>query len=373
MTPSELEHLTCDEIAERLFGRVPAVADWWALERDDAGLWLKDMRLGLRLRVTLGFLVALHEVSTYQHAADFGLRNRIRVLQDRGIFIRGTAEIAIKCDGVPPLVSVGNEPYKVEFSDGVEVSVAHASFFFQRLVASPSAEVNSALPDPSVITTLVMTGVDIDNATDVAERALYALRDGFPEVKFEFVQLTSQNVLGESLEDVPDRTVTFSTSFATAHPWAIAFYNRAVESEPLSAFLYYYRVLEACFDLVIEHKLNAWREDRSLDATSLLREVRNIARIEDTFALRQVLGQIVDQAMLDTAFTHGIINSASVDELTKQIYIRRNEIAHGRRGQHQKVLVPYSFPFNTSAERDLHWQSIMSSLARRAIDNWLQS
>jgi hypothetical protein len=179
-------------------------------------------------------------------------------------------------------------------------------------------------------------------------------------------------VLGESLEDASDEPHILDTSFSTTHPWAVAFFNRAEESEPLVAFLYYYRVLEACFDLVIESKLNEWRKDEKLDATSLLREVRSIARIEDTFALRQVLGQIVDQAMLDESLAASILDVASVDDLTAKLYSRRNEIAHGRRGQHQKVLVPFSFPLNSSAERDLFWRQKMRSLARLAIERWLQ-
>ena len=374
MNPSDLEQLSCDEVAERLFGRVPSSSDWWSLERvSEKNFRLHEPRLRQILRVTSGFLVALHEVSTYQHAAEFAKKNRIRILQDRGLFLRGTSEVAIRCDGVPPIVSQGKERYRIEFSDGIEVTIAHASFLFQRLVALPSAEVNQTLPDPSVLTTLVMTGVDIDNATDVAERSLYALRDGFPDVSFDFVQLTAQNVLGEALDDVADQQDALQTSFATAHPWAIAFFNRAAESEPLAAFLYYYRVLEACFDLVIEKKLNAWRDNRTLDAQRLLKEVRSIARTEDTFALPQVLGQIVDQSMLDAALAAAVIDVASVDDLTDKIYLRRNEIAHGRRGQHQKVLVPYAFPLNASAERDMHWQSVMSLLARRAIEHWLQS
>lgn len=374
MNPEDLSPLECHEVAEKLFGRAPSPDDWWSLEKvSDTRFLLNDARLRIGLRVSAGFLVALHEVSNYQHAHDFARKNSIRVMQDRGIFLRSTSEIAIKCDGVPPMLPVGRERYKIEFADGVEATVAHASFLFQRLVALPSAESNLTLPEPSVLTTLVMTGVDIDNVTDVAERSLYALRDHLPDASFEFVPLSAQSVLGDSLEDVFDEPQALETTFATAHPWAIAFFNRATESEPLAAFLYYYRVLEACFDLVIEKKLNAWRSNSSLDATELLREVRSLVRTEDMFALRQVLGQIVEQSMLDEALEASILDVASIDDLTTKIYLRRNEIAHGRRGQHQKVLVPYSFPLNASADRDMHWQKVMRSLARKAIGHLLQA
>lgn len=375
MNPKDLEALDCSEIAERLFGRVLAPDGWWSLHRidGDTRFRLDDSRLRLSLPVSAGFLVALHEVSNYEHAANFAAKNKIRILQDRGLFFRGTSEIAIKCDGVPPILPQGKERFRVEFSDGIEATIAHASFLFQRLVALPSAEVNPALPDPGVLTTLVMSGVDIDNVRDVAERSLYALRDWFPGVPFDFVSLTAPNVLGDSDDNISDQQDALNTSFATAHPWAIAFFNRAGENEPLAAFLYYYRVLEACFDLVIEQKLNGWRNNNSLDAAGLLKEVRAIARTEDTFALRQVLGQIVDQPLLDKAVSNGIIDVAAVDDLTTKIYLRRNEIAHGRRGQHQKVLVPYAFPFNASAERDIHWLGLMRTLALRSIENWLSS
>ncbi|WP_146095200.1 hypothetical protein [Xanthomonas arboricola] len=374
MNPEDLDGLSCDEIVEKLFGRVPANGGWWSLEYiKDRRFLLKDDRLLLSLKVSPGFLIALHEVSSYEHSREFAKRNGVRILQDRGLFIRGVAEVAIKCDGIPPIMTQGKERYKIEFSDGVEATIAHASFLFQRLIALPSAEVNSTLPDPGVLTTLVLNGVDVDNATDIAERSLFALRESFPENSFEFVPLTSQSVLGDNLEDVAVQYNSVATPFATEHPWAIAFFNRASEAEPLAAFLYYYRVLEACFDIVISEKLNAWRSNESLGATELLKEVRSIARIEDTFALRQVLGHLVDQPLLDDALAVSIIDVATVDALTSKLYSRRNEIAHGRRGQHQHVLVPYSFPLNSLADRDIEWQRVMRVLARKAIKHWLTS
>src|SRR5450432_3741608 len=56
---------------------------------------------------------------------------------------------------------------------------------------------------------------------------------------------------------------------------------------------------------------------------------RVFSRMEDTFGLRQVLGQIVDQPMLDDALAASILDQASVDDLSKNVYLRRNEIAHG--------------------------------------------
>lgn len=373
MTPDDLLNLDCHEVSDRLFGRTPSAEDSWSLERiEEKKFRLVEKRLRLSLTVSAGYLVALHEVGSYQHAIEFGQRNNIRVMQDRGIFLRGTAELAIKCDGVPPISSIGEEPYKIDFSDGIEVSISHASFLFQRLVAGPSAEVNLGLPEPSVITTLVMTGVDVDNAAHIAEKSLYVLRNHCPDASFDFIPLTSKDVIGASLEGLSNMPRIFAMDFSTSHPWAIAFFNRATESEPFAAFLYYYRVLEACFDQVIEIKLNSWRANSSLDAAGLLKEVRSLARAEDITALRQVLGQIVDQALLDDALEKTLLDAASVDDLTTQIYLRRNEIAHGRRGQHKKVLVPYSFPMNSSAERDLNWLKVMRSLAGRAIDQWLR-
>src|SRR5207302_9525084 len=43
----------------------------------------------------------------------------------------------------------------------------------------------------------------------------------------------------------------------------IAFFNRATESEPISGFLYFYRVLESCFDDVLEDAIHVWRDRKS--------------------------------------------------------------------------------------------------------------
>lgn len=373
MMPEDLKSLSSEEVADKLFGDLASSKEWWSLQKlEETKYVLWDKRLGIELRVTPGFLVALHEVSSYKHASEFAEKNRMRLVQDRGLLIRGTSEIAIKCNGVPPILTPGKEKFHIQFANGIEATIAHASMLFQRLVAIPSAETNTGLPDPAALTTLVVRNVDLDVATDMAELCLYVLRDWFPEAKFEFAALSAINVLGENLEDTSDEIEIIHSDFSTAYPWAIAFYNRALESEPLAGFLYYYRVLEACFDLVISDKVKKWKNDSSTDLAALFREVRSLARMEDTFALRQVLGQIVDQPLLDEALSNGVLAHASVDDLTSKIYSRRNEIAHGRRGQHQQVLVPYSFALNFSGEKDIYWHSLVGRLAKEAIEKWLR-
>jgi hypothetical protein len=151
---------------------------------------------------------------------------------------------------------------------------------------------------------------------------------------------------------------------------AVAFLNRAIESEPILGFLYFYRVLEACFDNVLTARIASWRLDASTDELSLLKRVRKLTQKEDTWPLRQVLGVIVDQALLDQSAADGLLESDDVQGLVAAICARRNRIAHGRRSQHGQVLVPYSVSGAEGRPIGL-WYQLMRRLAEKALAKWV--
>ena len=134
--------------------------------------------------------------------------------------------------------------------------------------------------------------------------------------------------------------------------------------------MYYYRVVEACIDDVLSDLVQSWRSDPKLTDLDLLKAVRNLKDSEDKTGLRLVLGLIVNQALLDSAAAQKVISSGSVDVLVTELYQRRNAIAHGRRGQHHEVLVPYAFSRGRD-EIDRAWYELMRTLATRAIERFL--
>lgn len=372
--PKDLDGKSGPEIALELFGESFEDASW-SLERvDDKFLTWTDSRWGMSWKVTAGYLIALQEVGSIGDAALFCEKNKITMFQEGALHYRSTAELPIVCSRPPPQPDIAGfsaSVLSIHTRSGIEASLGYASFLFERLVGKPLQEANPDLPDPSTVTTLVIRGVDRADVHHVAELALYLLRENGGGARFSFCRFAdlangplfdtdSSTPLNLPADPLPD----------TRLPEALAFFNRALESDHIAGFLYYYRVIEACFEDVLRSMVRQWRNDGALSEMDLLARVRHLKDKEDKTGLRAVLGAIVDQALLDTAASQGLIPSASVDVLVTEVYHRRNSIAHGRRGQHKEVLVPFAF----SPGRDVHdraWYELMGTLARRAINRYI--
>lgn len=247
------------------------------------------------------------------------------------------------------------------------MKIGYPSMLFERLIGKPLQEQNPDLPDPATTTTLVLRNVDRSDVHLVAELVLYLLREYSSGARFAFTRF--QDLPGRPLLD-PDATVPLSFPRDplpdTDRPEALAFFNRAEEGDPIAGFLYYYRVVEACFESVLGTLVHSWRIDSAVPDVELLTRIRNLKDREDKTGLRLVFSEIVNQILLDAATERGLIQAASIDMLVSEVYLRRNSVAHGRRGQHREVLVPYAF----SAGRDAHdraWYDLMRNLAVRAI------
>jgi hypothetical protein len=372
--PESLNDLDGTTVMRELFGEDPSTA-WWSLKRVSTGAFdWEDRRLNLNWTVTHGYLVSLHEVSTPAQAQLFAKKNKIHLFDDGGFYFRNVLEINIRCNGLSPppgLISEG-DLYRISTKNGIEAYVGYASMLFQRLVARPAVEVNERLPDPETLTTLVVKGVDRSEMHAAAEIVLYHLRVQFPGVSFEFWPLPQLH-LAPPLNEAEDTSVSprlAESLYETSRPEAIAFFNRAQEAEPIQSFLYFYRVLEACFEDVLDQEVRSWRADLTVDTVQLLKNVRSLQQKEDIWALRRVLGKIVDQPMLDSAHAQGLISEASAEALTQAVYLRRNSIAHGRRGQHQEVLVPFGFSLVGDGQHRL-WRDLLEKLATKALNMWL--
>ena len=156
------------------------------------------------------------------------------------------------------------------------------------------------------------------------------------------------------------------------NPEVLSFFNRAVESEAIAGFLYFYRVLEFCFDNVLENKIEDWRKDSRIEANTLIRKIRRlINEKEEKWALREVLGQIIDQAELDSAHHKRLIPDATADSLRDRIYARRNSIAHGRLGSNWKTLYPFGFSRGDSGAHDRLWYDLMKRLTEKSLQKWV--
>jgi hypothetical protein len=364
--------MSAEQIKAELFGEQGDGPVSWSLTRgDNRNLTWRDSRLGFDFGVTQGFLVALHEVSAYAHAKEFAEKNRIALIENRGLIFRGTAEIAVRCAGLAQWVTQPTDPtYILQFIDGAEATLGFASPLFRQLVVRPAAEQNIQMPDPQTITTLVITNVDRTNVSGTAEVCLYHLRDYFPTQGFEYVSLDRPPIYRKDVEEV-ETPGTAGSLHGTLQPWAIAFFNRAVESEQLTAFLYFYRVLEACFDFVLSDEVGKWRGSPDVSILDLIKKIRSFGFREDKWALRRVLTEIVDQKTLDQAAADGLITQPNIDELVDKIYARRNEIAHGRRGQLSKVLVPFAVPVNETPHFDARWFDLMRKFAKECCTRWI--
>ena len=375
MVPNDLNGKDGSSIARELFGRDPDARSWWELVRlDERTLEWRDLRLGIQWKVTHGFLVALHEVSKPVEALNFAAKNKIRLLPNGGFYFRNTAELFVRCVGLPlpEQIEDQNDLYRIKTKADLEASVGYSSQLFVRLVGSPAAEISRNVPDPYSLTTLVLSPVEKDQVEGAAELALYHLRRRYPSLELSFwpfSELKTAPSLPEHdsidapgiVENLPD----------TDRTEAVAFYNRAMESPPIPGFLYLYRVLESCFDDVLSATVSAWRRDVSLSDFELLQRVRSIQRGEDVWSLRQVLREIVDQRLLDAALNDGIIDRADADTLAREIYLRRNSIAHGRKGQHRRVLVPLGYSFGDEAARERNWYHLLRVLAEKAMEKWV--
>ncbi|MDM8551922.1 hypothetical protein QUF72_17695 [Desulfobacterales bacterium HSG2] len=373
--PKDLIEKNWDEIAKELFDEDPETY-WWKLEKEDEkGFVWKDKRLGINWRASNGYIVALHEVSTPQQATDFAKKNRIRLFEDGGLYYKGVAELYIRCIGTPPREELlnDNDLYRIVTNSGITASIGYCSMLFQRLVASPEAEINPSIPDPKTLTTLVINGVQHEEIPGISELALYHFRKIFKGLRFQFWRLPDYHLapgIDESPE--PEDAPELSNVEDAENPEVISFYNRATESDPISGFLYFYRILEFCFDEVLADKIESWRKDASIGPNELKKKFRNlISDKEDRWALREVLGQFVDQADLDSAHHGGLISDATADALRDCIYARRNSIAHGRLGSNWETLYPFGFSSGDSGAQDRLWYDLMKKLTEKSLQKWI--
>jgi hypothetical protein len=65
-----------------------------------------------------------------------------------------------------------------------------------------------------------------------------------------------------------------------------------------------------------------------------------------------------------------LLPRADADALVERLYSRRNSIAHGRRGAHEEVLVPYCFVQATDGTHQ-EWRDFMKILAEDALRLWI--
>ena len=109
-----------------------------------------------------------------------------------------------------------------------------------------------------------------------------------------------------------------------------------------------------------------------MDYMDLLKSFRKLAsEKEEKWALREVLGKLIEQETLDKANADGLTAKSDVDALRDGIYNRRNQIAHGRLGKHEDALVPYSFSTDENGEIDRRWYSLMQQITLKALNNWV--
>lgn len=377
--PDDLKDMDGQTVLTELFGQAPETSYWISLDReDDKSFRWNDKRLGIDWRATNGYLVGLHEVSTIEEANEFIKKNRMFFFEDGGIYFRGkgVAELFIRCIGIPPPVEEKSEEdfFRIRTISGINASIGYGSLIFQRLVSGPMAEVNPIIPDPDTLVTLVISGVEKEAVPGQAELALFHFRKHFKGLRFSFwplFEIDHAPKLEESPEELDEKRNVVDVE-DTDRPEAIAFINRAEESEPIPAFLYYYRVLESCFDDVLKHRIEDWRKDIAIDSQTLLKKIRRLqSDREDRWSLRKVLGEIVEQKDLDNIKRAGLIREATANNLRDCIYLRRNSIAHGRKGQHRETLVPYGFSFGDAGHQDRAWLMYMRKFALKALDKWI--
>lgn len=394
--PRDLDGKSADEIAEMLFGE--KISPSWQLERSTGKqlLW-KDKRLGVSWPVSHGYLIGLNEVSTRDHAREFAQRNKITLLNEGGYYCKGVAEFVCSCSSVPPVEELdeSRDVYTIrikgvrekddgkskgadvdeshsEFND-VLVSVGYGTLLFRRLVHTPAAEDDDRIPDAASITTVVLQGVEKDDVCDIAELALFHLRRQFRGVNFRLWPMDRLHEcpdMDSEEDDLDIRDVDSGLLPSARNAQAIAFFNRAQESDPITAFLYYYRVVEACFDEVLSSKISQVRSDAKVTELELLKFFRKLQRNEDRTSLRLVLTQLIKQAEMEEWKDRGLLLEPNLENLVETIYKRRNSIAHGRKGSHEEVLVPYSFTMKEMvSERE--WVDVMKSLAEVALEKWI--
>ncbi|MEI9940190.1 MAG: hypothetical protein WDO69_23475 [Pseudomonadota bacterium] len=371
--PSDLDGRTAEYVAQELFGET-LDDPWWSLERDGAAFVWTENRLMLKLKATQGYLIGLQEVSTAAQAKIFATRNSIKLFPSGGILVKGVAELFLRCNGLAPpeMVTKDTHLFRITTTTGVSASVGYGSRLFRRLVAGPCAEEIQGFPDIATITTMAFHPADSADVHQVAETLLFHLRRTYPGVSFKFCEL--QNIghepLLEPAENAPAEPEAIAGLREAANAEALAFYNRATEGEPIQAFLYFYRVLEACFDAVLHDTVSTWRADQKLTTGALLKKFRQLQQREDIWSLRKVLAHIVDQLFLDQAHEKGLIPTATSDALAQAIYSRRNSVAHGRRGAHTEVLVPYGFAPSLESNH-VDWRDVMTQLAEKALEKWI--
>lgn len=353
---------------------------WFSMNRsEDKAFQCHDKRLGCSWRATHGYLAGLHKVSTVEQASEFAGKNRYTIIPEGGIYINrsSVAELLIRLSGLPNPESIDSDSdlFRIRTRDGIDCVVGYSSFIFQRLIGRPNQERYSNLPDSQSLATLVIRGVDsIENLADYAELALYHFREKFPLLNISFgnIHMVGHQggcfIGGGDEECVPN---LFDELPVPDRSRVMAFFNRGTESDSISGLLYYYRVIESCFDDILEDKIQTWRGDSDLDFRGLLTNVRNLQRDgEDRTSLRQVLGEIVDQKILDKSKSKGLISNAEINDLVSKVYIRRNSIAHGRIGKHEDVLVPYGISVLNDG-KDHDWYILMQKLAKLALKKWI--
>ena len=120
------------------------------------------------------------------------------------------------------------------------------------------------------------------------------------------------------------------------------------------------------------NKIENWRKDSRIEPNVLIKKIRRlINEKEEKWALREVLGQIINQAELDSAHHKGLISDATADCLRDCIYARRNSIAHGRLGSNWETLYPYGFSRGDSGAYDRLWYDLMKKITEKSLHKWV--
>ena len=155
---------------------------------------------------------------------------------------------------------------------------------------------------------------------------------------------------------------------------ALSFYNEAVSwGDDKVSFHYYYKVLEYFFLICRQDSFKQYIDEYNAkpDMSQFIRSVTEVYSQKEDAQLENLLDsiQLEIKDLIVDAHSKGIIINDDVEEFSKELYLHRNSIIHGKSDQRFKLNVPTV----VCDSNDVFWRNAVEKIAEVLIKKYCLS
>jgi len=154
--------------------------------------------------------------------------------------------------------------------------------------------------------------------------------------------------------------------FKDIEPTQLYFYGMQ-EKNHMSAFLYFYRIIEYYASKFKIEELGKKRSDGTITPLNFFKEIKNICREGERENICIFIKGVVPESLVNKAFKANLIDSKDVSRFASGLYDFRCGLVHSKYERKEEIVVE-SILDRTSDVK--YWTNIISSLAREIINEF---